>query len=313
MIYFNDASLHGQFPAFDPFCESLGTLWEIREILTEKGLQLRVCRSIRQRKVTSDQTFNDFLGHVPKEIKQRLLIWLDREGPFWDEERRHSEDEYYESCGEVVTDTGAAEAASLHAEGMPAWLFSLDPSIFLSDPLAVSWLGREEGDLCLDVPNGWNLTHGNRCASEFDTPFASWDELFEWTGRECPYLLLSPDIRNQLPTQFIPNVANRSRVLLDVLNKIIRYLKEGKDKEFQQLRTDWMQGENARFTPSSESEINSFKSDLTFRHPISNRNVLCSWHGKIKTPQFRIHFEWPLPEGEDKLFVAYIGTKITKR
>ncbi len=29
-----------------------------------------------------------------------------------------------------------------------------------------------------------------------------------------------------------------------------------------------------------------------------NGSLLCPWHGKIKTPQFRIHFEWPRPAGQ---------------
>jgi hypothetical protein len=313
MIYFNDASLHGQFAAFEPFCESLRTIWNIRKALVGKGLSLNVCRGVRLRKVTDDKTFNDFLGNIPRDIKNRLLVWLDREGPFWDDQPHHSCDEYFESCGEVVTDTGVAEAACIQTEGMPTWIFSIYPSKCLKDPLEVSWLGRSTGDLVLSIPNGWELEHVDRCASEFDHPFTSWKEMIEWAERECENLLISPDVIGQLPIQFIPNVAQRSKVLLGILDKIVGYQKKGKDQESLELQENWMQGNRARFANSSNSEINDFRSKLTFKHPSSDQSILCSWHGKIQTPQFRIHFEWPLPHGEEKLFIAYIGPKITKR
>lgn len=313
MILFNDASLHGQFHSVDSFRESLRTIWGIRIRILEKGLHLKVCRSVRQRQVTGSQTFNDLLGTLPREIKVRLLVWIDREGPFWDEDRRHSGDEYFECCGAVVTDTGAAEAAFYKAEGMDRWLLSTAPSDFLFNPLTVSWRGRAGGDLEIELPNGWTLDDAELCAAEFEQPFASWDELLEWAARECPHLCFSPDISRQLPVQFHPNVAQRSKVLLRVLNRIVALRKAENSQEFNQMCLDWMQGERARFSPSSDSELREFSSELTFRNPESGGNIVCSWHAKIQTPQFRIHFEWPLPPGAQKLFIAYIGPKITKR
>jgi len=313
MILFNDASLHGQFGAVDPFRESLRTLWGIRSRLVERGLQLKVCRSVRQRQVTPSATFNDLLGLMPREIKVRLLVWIDREGPFWDDEPKHSDGEYFECCGELVTDTGVAEAAFLRTEGISGWLFSIDPSRFLTNPLTARWRDRADGDLDIDVPNGWTLDHAEQCAAELERPLASWDELLEWVARECPHLLLSPNIPRQLGTQFIPNVAQRSTVLLGTLNRMVELQKNGNDPEFNQMRHDWMEGSRARFSPSSDSELREFSNELTFRHPHTGANVLCSWHGKIQTPQFRIHFEWPLPGRAEELFVAYIGPKITKR
>lgn len=313
MILLNDASLHGQFTAPEVFHDALRTLWGIRSFLVSKGLQLRVCRSVRLRKVTSDLTFYGFLGSVPREIKTRLLLWLDREGPFWDDERTHSDGEYFECNEDLVTDTGAAEAAFLQSESTSAWLFSVSPSKFLTNPLIVHWRGRAEGDLAIKVPNGWTRDHAEQCVADLERPLASWYDLLEWAKRECEHLRLSDDIAKQLPTQFIPNVAQRSKVLLGVLNQMICFSKAGKQAAFNELRTKWMQGKRARFSPSSDSELDEFSEELTFLDQHNRTRVLCSWHGKIQTPQYRIHFEWPLPKGAEKLFVAYIGPKITKR
>ncbi len=38
----------------------------------------------------------------------------------------------------------------------------------------------------------------------------------------------------------------------------------------------------------------------------------CFWHGKIKSPQYRIHFSYPIEE-DVPLYIAYIGPKLTKR
>jgi hypothetical protein len=51
---------------------------------------------------------------------------------------------------------------------------------------------------------------------------------------------------------------------------------------------------------------------MTFRHPDTGAKMFCPWHGKVKTPQIRIHFAWADRCG-DPLIVAYIGMKITKR
>jgi hypothetical protein len=263
--------------------------------------------------VTQSASFNDFLGSMPRDIKVRLLGWIDREGPFWDDDRRHSSNEYFECCDAVVTDTGAAEAAFSKTEGMDGWLFSIAPSDFLFNPLTVSWRGLPNGDLEIKVPNGWTLDDAESSAAEFERPFASWDELLEWAGRECTHLTLAPNILKQLPPQFISIVARRSKVLLGALNRMVELAKAGDEKEFNQMRREWMQGDRARFSPSSDTELREFSNELTFRHPEAPKSIVCSWHGKIQTPQYRIHFEWPLPPGAQKLFVAYIGPKITKR
>jgi len=314
MVLFNDASLHGQFPAFPPFQDSLRSLWQIRELLRANGHPLRVSRSFRTRNITSSQTLNDFLGSISRDLKNRLLVWLDREGPFWEEERKHDGGEYFESCGHVVTDTGLAEAAHIQIEdNSQVSVVSLSPSDFLLNPLSVSWLGRKDDDLMIEVRNCWNEELARLLAADTEVASQTWDELFAWSERMCPNLRFSPDIRKHVELQFIPNVANRTKVLLAALNQIVQALNNSDKESFSRLKREWMEGGEARFSPSSPSELNEFGTDLEFLDPRTQSKVLCSWHGKIQTPQYRIHFEWPMPEGAEQLFVAYIGPKITKR
>lgn len=313
MVIFNDASIHGQFAAAEPFWDSFRTLWKLRKRLIEKGLHLKVCRSIRTRKVTASQNFNDLLRSLPSDLKSQLLVWLDHKGPFWDDERRHSENEYFECDDEIVTDTGAAEAAVLEIEGTKIWLFSIAPSNYLHNPLQVAWRERSGGDLLIDIPNGWTEEQVEECAKLLDQPFKSWDELLSWAQRECKSLVMSPDIAMTLPDEFMLSVPNQAKVLLQTLNTMVEHIKNRDEQKFNPMWIDWVHGDKARFSDSSNSEINEFGKKLTFRDPESGDEILCSWHGKIRTRQFRIHFDWPLPDGADKLFVAYVGPKITKR
>lgn len=72
-------------------------------------------------------------------------------------------------------------------------------------------------------------------------------------------------------------------------------------------------GDKAWFSDSSSTEKSDFRKELTFRHPMNAGEYLfCTWHGKVKTPQLRIHFSWPI-RASDPLYVVYIGPKITKQ
>jgi hypothetical protein len=72
-------------------------------------------------------------------------------------------------------------------------------------------------------------------------------------------------------------------------------------------------GEKAWLTDSSDAEKRQFRSELTFPNPEkSGQHLFCSWHGKVKTPQLRIHFSWPIA-ANTPLYIVYVGPKITKR
>jgi len=157
------------------------------------------------------------------------------------------------------------------------------------------------------------VEQAENCAGALERPFSSWNDLLEWVGRCCENLLLSPEINSQLPPQFDPVVSDQSKRLLSVLNEMVGVLNADEREAFEEIRVKWMHGDRARFSPSSVTDIRDFGPQLTFRNPHTGNDVLCSWHGKISRETIRIHYGWPLEEGETRLFVAYIGPKITKR
>lgn len=72
-------------------------------------------------------------------------------------------------------------------------------------------------------------------------------------------------------------------------------------------------GRGATFTDSSDSEKSEFKKEMTFDNPLdAKRTLFCPWHGKVQTPQLRVHFSYPIC-ADEALFVVYVGPKLTKR
>ena len=72
-------------------------------------------------------------------------------------------------------------------------------------------------------------------------------------------------------------------------------------------------GRGAMFSDSSDTEKDDFASELRFRHPDRpDERLFCPWHGKVQTPQLRVHFSHPI-RADVPLYVVYVGPKLTKR
>ena len=79
------------------------------------------------------------------------------------------------------------------------------------------------------------------------------------------------------------------------------------------LYQKYFTGAKAWFSDSSDREKAQFRNELTFPHPADpDKTIFATWHGKVKTPQLRIHFSWPI-RADKPLYVVYAGPKITKR
>jgi hypothetical protein len=116
----------------------------------------------------------------------------------------------------------------------------------------------------------------------------------------------------QLGATFIPAVANRARELLAALNEIAGTFRKGEFERHRELCTKWLTSE--RFSDASNQEKNERGARMTFKHPCyANTTVKCYWHGKIRTAVYRLHFEWPPPFVGRRLFIAYLGPKLTKQ
>jgi hypothetical protein len=110
-------------------------------------------------------------------------------------------------------------------------------------------------------------------------------------------------------------VAERILVLLDVLQRLKQCFDEhgSRTMDGHVLYQQHFTGDKCWFSDSSDAEKEDFKSDLSFPHPDApGETLFCTWHGKVKSPQYRIHFSWPVTAAAP-VYVVYIGPKITTR
>ena len=247
--------------------------------------------------------------------RKALMQWLVRSGPFWEDDRQHGPDDYLECKGEVVTDTAVGEAAHHLFHGISCGLVSMNPSSWLFSPVPVEW-HEGESTRSIGVPNYWDVQGLKIALDAASVSLASWRDLETVARRRCPDLTFSPNCFE--PLRGHPFGTRAAQALLSRL-AVLQDLKNCYDElgqrtlEGREMYTKHFTGQNAWFSDSSVTEKAVFRQSLTFPHPASAGETLsCTWHGKVKTPQLRVHFSWPV-NAATPLYVVYIGPKITKR
>lgn len=76
---------------------------------------------------------------------------------------------------------------------------------------------------------------------------------------------------------------------------------------------EWLRVNVTASGANFSSENPKDRSVFIFGDPDSGEDLYCPWHGKVHNPlQYRIHYQWPMPAGQRRLKVLYIGQKLTK-
>ena len=242
------------------------------------------------------------------------MQWLARSGPFWEDDRRHDGDDYMECNGEVVTDTAAGEAAYRLHHCIQCGLVSMEPSSWLFSPLAVDWHSCWP-TRSINVPNYWNAEQLAVALDAVPVALASWSDLKK-AAQSCSNLTFSPDCF--APLRGLPFGVRAAKALLSrltILNEIKGCFDEHgrRTPEGHEIVQKHFTGEYAWFSDSSNTEKADFRQDLTFPHPANaGETLFCTWHGKVKPLQLRLHFSWPI-RASTPLYIVYVGPKITKR
>ncbi len=259
------------------------------------------------------------MAYGSEDVRRLLLQWLTTFGPFLDDDRQAEPDDYFEFEGADVTDQGLGEAArrEKYAESAGVFSFISNKLDFARSPLQVQHGLAEEPFGFFDIANVWDLNELEQRAKDALPEPTSWDELIQYCRQSYDRLTIPDSVLDRLSREtFYPTVAHRTVALLRVLQAMMegRNPNDGKlSPGATELRQDHFVGEKAWFTDESHANKANFARELTFPDPDdSTTTIFCPWHGKIKTPQFRVHFQWPVPVGQEKLNVVYIGPKITK-
>lgn len=320
-LMLNECSLHGQFHDPNTFYGALENVMLMRSEALRYDRSLYCHRALLEARLGPNLVLRQAVQSMPRDRQRAFLLWATQHGPFWDDVRAHQRDDYLACGDQVVTDTGLGEAAYANLRGLTSSVVSFVPSDYGHDPIPVDWIRSSDSVQAL-VPNHWSANSLKRALEASQPPLASWHQLEAAARKRCEALSFSQDAF--LPLDGHPFVHGAAARLLFLLTTLAR-LKECHDNtgkrtdEGHALYRDYFEGTSGgggrgpAFSDSSESEKRNFVSKLTFRHPTSSDATLfCPWHGKVQTPQLRVHFSSPI-NASSPLYVVYIGPKLTKR
>ncbi len=314
-LYFNDLSIHGQFHDIPTFTSSIDVLMSARQLAKRYSREINCHRSCVNSNVTPQMNLHQAVQRIDKNKARVLMSWLSRAGPFWEDARQHPEDEYFECHGDVVTDTAIGECAYVCLSSATGQLFSLTPSDWNQSPIEVNC--HKESDVCLDVRllnhiDAATLERELICAAP---PIRSWEQLREHSLQR--FINLNFSEQAFLPLRgrpFVNAAADSFLKLLDVLDRFRAAHEDGggRTAEGNEIYQTYFTGDLAWFSDSSDQEKVDFQSYMTFPHPeIADQTIFATYHGKVQTPQMRVHISWPV-QSDSPLYVLYVGDKITK-
>jgi hypothetical protein len=312
-VLLNELSLYGQFSSVSAFQSAIDMIMLARGKIRQFGGELRCHRNLTQVKVTHELRLQQVILRLDRNKRGALMSWLTKEGPFWEDSRQHDSNEYFAYQDDVVTDSAIGEAAYQCANDGDYHVLSFAPSNWQFSPIPIKW--HREHAIVIDIMNHWDMNSLESALQVAAPPIRSWQQLAKDMQIHCPSLTFSENSFESLYSHpFVNGAAKRIVELLKVLDKFKTCFDENgcRTAEGHHLYQEHFTGDKVWFSDSSPSEKNVFKSELTFKNPNDDTYVLfCTWHGKIKTPQFRIHFSWPITV-DSPLYVPYIGPKITK-
>ncbi len=317
----NDKSFHGQFEDYTLFRDAIDRLMEIRKIANRYRRTLYCHRGLANAQVTRAFTMPQMVKTLNSNEQRALAGWFNKQGPFWDDVRNHQPEDYLECKDEIVTDTAVGEAGWCCLNGIERGLVSIDPSDWLFSPVSVDSVS-DNSCRTAEVLNHWIPANLEAALQAAPTPIDSWEQLADLAMARFTKLTFAVNTFEPLNGYPLSSSATeRILVLLKTLNHLKSCFKEDgtRTPEGQEIHQNFFTGKKggggrgALFSGSSDSEKVKFKDKLTFKHPADNSKTLfCPWHGKIQTPQLRIHFSWPV-RADTPLFIVYVGPKITKQ
>ena len=288
----------------------------IREISRRYMRTLYCHRGFASGQVTPGERMQTAVKALPLDEQRAVMAWLCQYGPFWDDDRQHGGGDWYECAAEIVTDTAVGETAHCLLHGIERGLVSLQPSDFVHDPVPVERVFEDGNRARVEVPNYWEPEAVEACLATAPLALASWAALKELSISRFVHLRFSESAFGPLRGQpFKQDVAERILVLLNVLHRLKQCFDEdgSRTEDGHALYQQHFTGDKGWFSDSSDAEKEGFTSELTFPHPDApGESLFCTWHGKVKSPQYRIHFSWPVT-ARSPIYVVYVGPKITKR
>lgn len=316
--YVNDRALAG-FASHEDLRAALMTVIEARRAAPNLSRALYCSKQTSLLLGTSGETLIAATQSFPRPDRSAILQWLGRMGPFIEEEREPTDDDLFYFGNLDVTDEGLGQAGRQRQAGHDAHMISLPTGNGFPvdrDVLEVSQGLLEEPIATIEIPNHHIAEKLMAVANDAVPEPTSWPELLSYCRDRFGALLIGAHCDAILDgSTFYPNVARRTIELLKVLNEISMERDGGAlSPRGEELKQNFFVGKKAWFTDEGDDNKKDFANEMNFPDPsAAGKTLQCFWHGKIKTPQFRIHFDWPNAPAGEPIRVCYIGPKISKR
>ena len=290
----------------------------MRNIARRFGREVYCRRSTLHRTAMPETPLVQALSRILSRDQQMATMqWLQKQGPFWEDSSKHDPNEWFECDGEIVTETGLAEAAYCSTIGVSHSMVSFTPSDWEYSPISVIWRRNETDSTAIQLGNYWDSITLENVLQQAPDIIESWLQLEEVCRQRFQNLTFLNDSFH--PIRTLPFAAGQKNRILKLLRDLdtLRGSMDAKGNlsaEGDRLYRDHFSGGGGDvFSDSTVREKTAFRQELTFTSPEpGGKPLFCTWHGKIgcRTP-IRIHFSWPIPPG-GKLYIAYIGLKITR-
>lgn len=313
-LLFNGLSIHEQFHNPSELLEAFRRVRTLRDIAHTFGQELYFPRNVSNKMAgPNSSVFHQLRNTVLSKDEMRYLLrWFEKQGPFWEDIQEHNPNEVFVFSDDLISDEALAEAAHCVRIGIESGVISIIPSVWEYSPLLVT----DEDSKRIEVRNFWEPLSLRTALQQGEPDLRSWVDLEERARRRFQHLTFLDKCFKDLAGRPF-NAAGAKMVMsrLDVLNRLMS-LRDGAGKrtpDGHRLYAEQFTGDLAPFSDSSDTEKSRYQELLTFRHPIHrDKNLFCSWHGKVRTNLLRLHFSWPDP-ANGQLYVAHIGRKLTTR
>ena len=317
-IFANELSFDRQFGDTADFIAAFSRLMAMRAIAARFGFKVHCSRRLLEIEPVQGVSMYEALNRLSKDKKLSAKLWLDREGPFLEDIRRHGSDDYLECRDDVVTDSSVGEAAFRKFNGLDSGLISTKTKNWDYDPVIVTWrkASEELDDPTVELSNWRDIESLERALKGLESPVQSWNDLKLKSIMRFERLSFAEDSFDSLinGTPFVLAAANQMLVLFSILDQYAgAFTDEGKrTPEGHELYREYFAGDQAYFSDSSRTEKRKFRRKLTFFHPADlNTRQQFTWHGKISHQVMRFHFSWPVRHREP-VYIVYVGPKLTK-
>jgi hypothetical protein len=310
----NDLSLEKKYNTSTEFLDDIVDLLKL--LLSNPALSRSFfCpRNIGNIEVINGRKFSQVvLSDAPRDLKQQIMSWVSKNGPFWSDQRTNNEDDYFEYNQIDVTDLGLGECArkTIVREHVSSYSFS---GVYNLSPLPIQH--GIDGDILglHEVTNLWTtekLIESEQNARPIPT---SWFEAIEQFSLMYPKLIYPDSLLTQISClPFNLTVLNRMKELSRVLSDYLasRTPEGNLTHKSHEILQQYFHGDKAWFSDETDKDVAKFEHQLKFIDVRDNKKKLYRYHGKIKTPQVRVYFEWPITPDQDDIQIVYFGPKIT--